>query len=544
METAAARTGNLRAMFRLDLRKLILLLALVSALLTFGNSFLASYQTQRSQLMEQTLASNRAYATKLAKMTQRLFVSMQAQLAFSADVLGTGLDDAPRVYAEVRRLATQTDSFNSVLVVDAQGIVRAASTNVGYYEGQRLSTVGARQALAEHRPLVSSPYTGANGELLVFISHPIHDAEQNYLGFIGGGIFLRRPNILHDLLGQHFHQDGSYIYVVDNRGQLIYHRDAQRVGEQITGNPAIEATIRDEEGAQRITNSLGIDMLAGYSHVPASDWGVVAQRPTRDTLRELDDLAWKALRNAIPLTLPSLLLFWWLAGLISLPLRELAQSARAMDDKDTPERIGRIRDWYYEARRLKQALLAGVTLMHLKMGRLNQENLTDPLTGLTNRRGMQLALDDWQRARQAFSVLAIDIDHFKRVNDRYGHDVGDQVLQFLARKIGERSRSSDLNCRSGGEEFIMLLPDTPEDAARMVAQRLCNQVALALSPTGEPITLSIGVAHYPSHGTTVAEVLKRADLALYAAKRGGRNQVRSAGEALPADLPEQPEQPA
>lgn len=119
-----------------------------------------------------------------------------------------------------------------------------------------------------------------------------------------------------------------------------------------------------------------------------------------------------------------------------------------------------------------------------------------------------------------------DIDYFKRINDQFGHDVGDQVLQFLAQLMQESSRPDDLVCRSGGEEFILLLPKTDASVALNAAERLRQRVASELCPSiGQAVTLSFGVASWPCEGATIAEVMKSADSALYVAKEAGRNRV-------------------
>src|SRR5690606_33043514 len=100
----------------------------------------------------------------------------------------------------------------------------------------------------------------------------------------------RERNILANVLERHFHQDGSHLYVVDRNGTLIYHPEAERVGENITGNPVIEAVLDGRLGAETLRNSKGVDMLAGFAPVTRAGWGVVAQRPRADTLAGLDGL--------------------------------------------------------------------------------------------------------------------------------------------------------------------------------------------------------------------------------------------------------------
>ena len=155
--------------------------------------------------------------------------------------------------------------------------------------------------------------------------------------------------------------------------------------------------------------------------------------------------------------------------------------------------------------------------------------MTDPLTGLQNRRGMQAALENWRAENRIFSVIALDIDDFKHVNDTYGHDVGDQVIKSLAQIMRESSRNHDVLCRTGGDEFAILLPRVDFDVATRIAERL--RIRTELTPLHDleadvTLHLSIGVScWHPSTGQALEEVLQMADQALYTAKHQGKNQV-------------------
>jgi diguanylate cyclase (GGDEF)-like protein/PAS domain S-box-containing protein len=157
---------------------------------------------------------------------------------------------------------------------------------------------------------------------------------------------------------------------------------------------------------------------------------------------------------------------------------------------------------------------------------------TDPLTGAWNRRAGEArlleAFRDWSRSERAFALLMVDCDHFKTVNDRWGHEAGDQVLGTLVRVSGETIRRADAVIRWGGEEFLLLLPDTGRETAIMVAERVRRAVAAAtVENAGDTIavTVSIGVAVAEAADARPDDIIRRADRALYGAKHGGRNQV-------------------
>jgi diguanylate cyclase (GGDEF)-like protein len=158
--------------------------------------------------------------------------------------------------------------------------------------------------------------------------------------------------------------------------------------------------------------------------------------------------------------------------------------------------------------------------------------MKDALTDIFNRRHFTARLDsEWKRFRRynrPLSLLLLDIDHFKSINDRYGHDVGDQVIIAVARCCGMQTRDSDVVARIGGEEFAILLPETELADARVAAERLRRAVAaesFASSAGPIPVTVSIGAALATTKLNDAAELMKLADDALYAAKRGGRNCV-------------------
>jgi two-component system cell cycle response regulator len=160
--------------------------------------------------------------------------------------------------------------------------------------------------------------------------------------------------------------------------------------------------------------------------------------------------------------------------------------------------------------------------------------VTDGLTGLHNRRYLQMhlkmLLDQAGRRGDSLSLLLVDIDHFKVINDTWGHDAGDDVLRAFARKLRMSTRGIDLACRYGGEEFVIVMPDTSLAVASTVAERLREQIAAEPFEAGEEkrhvgVTISVGVAAAEETRETPERLLKRADEALYVAKRAGRNRI-------------------
>ncbi|MEW5826017.1 MAG: diguanylate cyclase [Candidatus Bipolaricaulota bacterium] len=165
---------------------------------------------------------------------------------------------------------------------------------------------------------------------------------------------------------------------------------------------------------------------------------------------------------------------------------------------------------------------------------LREQAIRDGLTGLFNRRYLDEVLPrELERARhsgQSVSVIMIDLDHFKVVNDRRGHREGDRLLARLGALLRERTRAGDAACRYGGEEFLLVLPGTPTEVAAARAEEIRESFANLVLETrcGVPVTLSIGVASFPAHAETDDDLLQAVDRALYEAKHTGRDAVRVA----------------
>lgn len=194
--------------------------------------------------------------------------------------------------------------------------------------------------------------------------------------------------------------------------------------------------------------------------------------------------------------------------------------------------------WSGVTTRVFSLIVIGVTVMGMgKLAdnehRLLIESMTDPLTGLLNRRYFnELTQKELTRSRRhglRFAVLMLDVDHFKRINDTFGHQVGDLAIKAVAEVCNKALRPHDILARYGGEEFILTLPHTDEEGARVVAERIrqaVEQVELAAETGPVRFTVSVGVSIYKKD-LPLERIVGRADEALYRAKQAGRNRVVS-----------------
>jgi diguanylate cyclase (GGDEF)-like protein len=212
-------------------------------------------------------------------------------------------------------------------------------------------------------------------------------------------------------------------------------------------------------------------------------------------------------------------------GIVSLQMRT------SQDQQDpTPRSSG-------EAERQLAGVLAkqvALALGNLKLKEsLKNQSICDPLTGLFNRRYMEESLErEFSRAnrnKNSLAIIMMDLDHFKRFNDTFGHQAGDTLLRAFGDLLKRNTRGQDIACRYGGEEFALVLTDSNLDGALKRAEILRQQVKqMSVEYAGQllgAVSISMGVAIFPDHGITMADVLRASDQALYSAKREGRDRV-------------------
>ncbi len=514
----------------LTIRFLIVLLSVASILVVAISVLGLSFHSQREILINGALNYNYAYATKMASSIDDFLLAAQNKLRFSARAISQNFSDRSTLEREASRLREQDNSFNSVVIVDDESEVLATNPELGI-TGRRLTSENNRILQEGRTPFISAPFMATTGRLLISISQPVFNDNDRYLGYISGTIYLEQPSILNRILADHFYRDDSYVYAFDTTRRIIYHPDPTRIGEVVETNDAINSTVAGKDGAQRLVNSVGVDMLAGFAIVPDLGWGVVAQSPTRSVLQPLKELNARLFYYSLPLLILVAGLIWLFSSLISRPLTRLADCAESLSENRSIEQIRTTPAWYFELARLREALLLGATLANEHIGKLRHDVRTDGLTGLLNRREFDRTLEAWRGVKYQGSLITLDIDHFKQINDTYGHDVGDTVLQQVARMIRSFSRDADKTFRIGGEEFAILLAETGPSAAHEIAERLRREIeSTTIAPAGR-ITVSLGVAHWPTHVTELSKLPKQADLMLYAAKRNGRNRVEMAPDA-------------
>jgi len=273
-------------------------------------------------------------------------------------------------------------------------------------------------------------------------------------------------------------------------------------------------------------------MLASYAPIGSAGWGIVAQTPAESVLESAKRLIMSIMLYMLPALMLFVVVITILVRKLSEPLVKLTEFASMLSPTNSgADELPKIHGLNYEANELHKAFGRAVRHFRYQFDSLSQEAQTDPLTGLFNRRTMDKFIGSWIASGNPFSLLVMDLDHFKSVNDTYGHDVGDEVLKFLATSLRQLLKENNVICRFGGEEFIVLVPDERFDPAMEAAERIRKYMAETNGPTGGIVTLSIGAAHYPDSARSAEQLFRVADEALYRAKHQGRNRVEIAHAA-------------
>ncbi len=394
----------------------------------------------------------------------------------------------------------------------------------------------------------------------------------------------RRVEALDALLGEAAERDSSILWIgiVDSEGRVLAHSDPSRYG-RIEGDEFTMTAIGSADATVERTLFDDVPVLltsmpvATSSEVGAIRWGTltaaISMVDTEATISEFRVNL--AVASLLMLGVMGVSLWLLLSRQVIRPLTSLNAAAQAIKDGELSARVREtggaaiselelLRGVFNEmARQIEgqTSILEGrvarrtaeLEAANSELARINQRlsravarladiAKTDGLTGLLNHRSFQeklsLELQRCLRQEHPLSIVMIDVDLFKAYNDMHGHPAGDFVLKEVARIFKDNLREVDVVARYGGEEFAVVLLDTPKGAAGLVAEKLRMAVAEQDFPHAEEsqpegrITISIGVSSFPDDGLSPAELIETADLALYEAKRRGRNRIMLAGELL------------
>jgi diguanylate cyclase (GGDEF)-like protein len=446
---------------------------------------------------------------------------------------------------------------------DTQGVVRVATG--GLLEGQAVAqrpwfAGGLRGPYLgdRHRAeLLQSLLAPASPNPLYFIdvAVPITAPDGRVTGVLAAHLYWRwAAHMVASIVPGKSARQQIDVFLVDQKGHISY-------PDRVPGATQVPAAL--SLGAPQVLDSWaeGGRYLSVALPVPEAwpasplGWRVVVRQPLDVALGDLIELQRVVLVVTVLASLAFLLLAWWGARVISRPLEVLTGLALRVEQGeedvqlDPGARSAEVRALSAALKGMAGTLIARrqalersnheledkVAERTAELARSNEalERLArhDTLTGLPNRRAcderLLLEFERMRRSGLVYAVMVLDIDHFKQVNDGHGHAAGDQVLRHVADLLRGQLRSTDFVGRSGGEEFLVLLPQTPPDEALRVAQKLRHGVDTSDAPVVGHVTLSIGVSMgEPGQGDPEMAV-RLADDQLYRAKQNGRNRVES-----------------
>jgi diguanylate cyclase (GGDEF)-like protein len=383
---------------------------------------------------------------------------------------------------------------------------------------------------------------------VVVVTQPIRTANERLLGVLAAKINFRT---ISETLKNYAQGEIGELYLITEEGILLV--SSRPISATFLETKLEVSTTRklffEEGNPQRYYGYHGEPVVGALKRMSELAWGVVAEKERAKAYAQI-----ARLRNVTLLLVVGLLLFIglgaYLLGLTLVrPIDRLTGGASKVAagnlEVDLPvlsrSEVGYLtevfNDMVARLRQGREELAAINETLRKKNKELHELSITDSLTGLYNRKHLMETLDSEvarsKRHKHDFSVLVVDIDHFKEYNDTYGHLAGDEVLSRLASVFKKSVRSCDYVARYGGEEFILVLPEIgPHDGVK-AAERIRKKVVKEkFAGDGEAIkvTVSVGVASYPKDGDDPQAIIRHADTALYEAKETGRNCVALAGE--------------
>lgn len=542
-----------------SIRSRILLLAVAGALLPAGIALGVAYTQNRralqhhltQDLLSAGSQSARAMGVWLRERTYdlRVFASSDEVLNnLNRYAVGQGSVPSARMREYLRSLHERFPEFEQIMVFDSQGRLLATSARQTRPVTLPRSWEGT---LRRENQLVGEAFWDARERMgKVLVAVPVQRADGRLIGAFAAELNLEPIQGILKSFARDTIAGGAYL--VSESGRLV--ASTGRLSAELLGTTldarTHERLVKSEGRSLGYTSHTGTSVIGTYRRVPQAQWAILSELS--------QDSAFEAVRQFRNIALTAVLLVLLIVGgtayrlgaLIVQPLERLAKGAAEVSTGDLSVdlpaagggEVGMLTKVFnYMVKRLRegrQELADANQTLRAKNEELERLSVTDGLTGLSNHRSlMQRLVEEGirsQRNRKPFSVMMADVDYFKAYNDDFGHPAGDDVLKRMGTILRDATRTMDYVARYGGEEFAILLPETSIAGAMEVAERIRARVESTPFPH-RSITLSIGVAEFPAHAESPKLVMKAADVALYHAKRGGRNTVMAARAAAPRD---------
>ncbi len=442
-------------------------------------------------------------------------------------LLGERSPGQARLKNYLDRVRQRFPDYDELLVVDLAGSVVITSATHASATGLPRDWLSGLRA---GEPVLGSVRKAAgSGKTTVTVAVPISGAGGRLLGALTGQATLEGN--LERLLATGEARTEPRAYVITSTGGLLAGQghDTGSALQATLSAAAVERLSRREGIPVRYAGFAGTEMVGTLTHLPKLDWAVVAELPTAVAYSQIARLRNLTLAIVTGLLLVVGLLAYFIGWVIVKPLHRLTAGAAKVAEGDLDVGLPEVSRG--EVGYLTEVFNDMVSRLRDSRQALERLSATDGLTGLYNRRHLMevITAEAGRVGRHGgrFSVMMVDLDHFKRYNDSLGHLAGDTVLVRMGALLREVTRQEDCAGRYGGEEFLILLPNTGAVEASTIAERLRQRLSQT-DFAGGMVTLSAGVAEFPVDGGTVEAVISSADAALYRAKREGRDRVNRA----------------
>jgi diguanylate cyclase (GGDEF)-like protein len=422
---------------------------------------------------------------------------------------------------------------NGLFLFDREGTLVAETP---YIKGRR----GIKTVLPEFFksvqkndfPDISNPYLSprSNSPAIAMVT-PVSQ-EGRFLGFLVGSINLTMDYFSEELMGYKIGKTG-YLYLFTTDRTMILHPDKSRIMKRDVRpgvNKLFDRAIKGFEGSGETINSRGVPQIVSFKRLKTVDWILASAYPKEEAYAPISRLRSYLFAAAALVTLISVGLAWLLTKRLTANLISFTNQVRLI--REHPEGGHSIRiNSNDEVALLSVSFNDLMNELDLARETLDELTRTDPLTGLFNRRHLEMEAPKLialsERENSPTAVLMVDIDHFKKVNDTRGHEAGDAALFHLAMIMHKAVRSYDLVVRYGGEEFLMFLPMTTTPEALEVAERIrCTIQDSPLDFNKEELSITVSIGIYvAARIDDIQDAISRADEALYEAKNSGRNRI-------------------
>jgi diguanylate cyclase (GGDEF)-like protein len=442
-----------------------------------------------------------------------------------------------RLESYLSSVRERTPLYRELVVFDADG---RAVGGVAAHGTLMALPKGWIERLRAGEPMVGSPiWDSTTKGMSVVLARPVQPTTSRPIGAIAARVDIRE---LQQRLATNASGHAGVAYVVSEDGlRLMTSRPDPR--HPLAGRLELSALrwlLIPSRDPVEYANPDGAKVIGTMRPILDTRWYVLTELPQSEGFRQVNRLLLETVLVLAGLLLVVGSLAYLLGLLLVRPLDRLTHGAARVAEGDfdvqlpviTGGELGYLTTVFNEMvgqlkKSMEQVDLVNETLRE-KNVQLERLSLTDPLTGLFNRRHLMTVLENElkraARNKHQFGLLMLDVDHFKTYNDAFGHQAGDDALMKVAGVLKAELREVDCAARYGGEEFVALLPETSPEAAAEVAERICQAVRRTAFQ-GDPVTISVGVAAFPAQANSLEALIAAADGALYHAKRQGRDRV-------------------